>query len=117
VKVDAVFEERYWYPDDGSIIWLSGYTVLGDDGRSLAARRRILAQVIRAGFERLRDGTDDDEQLVPIADLVAAGESDIVEFKSAARYNQHTQSQDAKIALAIIKTVAAFANAKGGTLV
>ena len=36
MKVDAVFEERYWYPDDGSIIWLSGYTVLGDDGRFLA---------------------------------------------------------------------------------
>ena len=36
VIIDAVFEERYWYPDDGSIVWLSGYTVLGDDGRFLA---------------------------------------------------------------------------------
>ncbi|MEJ7870886.1 MAG: hypothetical protein WKF67_01405 [Rubrobacteraceae bacterium] len=60
-------------------------------GAFLAARRRILAEVIRAGLERLRDGTDDDEQLVPIADFVAAGENDVVEFKSRGRYNPHTQ--------------------------
>ena len=36
VQVDAVFDERYWYPDDGSIVWLSGYAVVGDDGRYLA---------------------------------------------------------------------------------
>jgi hypothetical protein len=36
VKVDAVFEERYWYPDDGAIVWLSGYGLVDDDGRYLA---------------------------------------------------------------------------------
>lgn len=36
VNVEAVFEERYWYPDDGSIVWLSGYVLVGDDGRFLA---------------------------------------------------------------------------------
>lgn len=87
-------------------------------GEFLVARRRMLAHVIKAGFERLRDGKhDDDAQMVAIADLVAAGESDSVEFKSAARYNQHTQARDARIELAIVKTVAAFANATGGTLV
>ncbi|MEY2517163.1 MAG: hypothetical protein QOJ89_4521 [bacterium] len=34
--VDAVFEERYWYPDDGSIVWLSGYTLVDETGRYLA---------------------------------------------------------------------------------
>jgi hypothetical protein len=55
VKVDAVFEERYWYPDDGSIVWLSGYAVVGDDGRFLArdapelqARGLIVASVAGA---------------------------------------------------------------------
>ena len=55
VQVDAVFEERYWYPDDGSIVWLSGYTVVGDDGRFLArdapeleARGLIVASVAGA---------------------------------------------------------------------
>jgi hypothetical protein len=36
VKVRAVFEERYWYPDDGSIVWLSGYGLVDADGRYLA---------------------------------------------------------------------------------
>jgi hypothetical protein len=36
VTVDVVFEERYWYPDDGSIVWLSGYTLVDDVGRYLA---------------------------------------------------------------------------------
>ncbi len=36
VKVRAEFEERYWYPDDGSIVWLSGYQLVDEDGRFLA---------------------------------------------------------------------------------
>lgn len=34
--VDVVFEERYWYPDDGSIVWLSGYTVVDEADRYLS---------------------------------------------------------------------------------
>jgi hypothetical protein len=33
--VTAVFEERYWYPDDGGQVWLAGYTPVDDDGRYL----------------------------------------------------------------------------------
>jgi len=44
VKVDAVFEERYWYPDDGSIVWLSGWVLVGDDDRFLARDAPELAQ-------------------------------------------------------------------------
>jgi hypothetical protein len=36
VEVDVVFEERYWYPDDGSIVWLSGYHVVDEDGGYVA---------------------------------------------------------------------------------
>ena len=36
MNVDVVFEERYWYPDDGSIVWLSGYQLVDEDGRYLA---------------------------------------------------------------------------------
>jgi len=36
VIVEAVFEERYWYPDDGAIVWLSGYQLVDEDGRYLA---------------------------------------------------------------------------------
>lgn len=36
VTVEVLFEERYWYPDDGSIVWLSGYTLVDEAGRYLA---------------------------------------------------------------------------------
>lgn len=51
-----------------------------------------------------------------MAELVASGESDTVEFKSSARYNQHTKKRDPRLELVIVKTVAGFANGKGGTL-
>ncbi len=50
------------------------------------------------------------------AELVAAGESADVEFKSTARCNLHTGQRDEKIELVISKTVAALANARGGDL-
>jgi hypothetical protein len=34
--VDVTFEERYWYPDDGGIVWLAGYGVVDARGRYLA---------------------------------------------------------------------------------
>lgn len=51
------------------------------------------------------------------AELIAAGESRNVEFKSTARLNLHTSQRDAAIELAVVKTVAGFLNAHGGTLV
>jgi hypothetical protein len=46
VIVEAVFEERYWYPDDGGVVWVAGYHVvepatgryLARDAPELAAR-------------------------------------------------------------------------------
>ncbi len=52
-----------------------------------------------------------------IAEQIAAGESDTVEFKSTARVNLHTGKRDDKMELIIAKTLAAFLNAAGGTLI
>jgi hypothetical protein len=35
VDVATVFEERYWYPDDGGEVWIAGYTPVARDGRYL----------------------------------------------------------------------------------
>jgi hypothetical protein len=54
VVVEAVFEERYWYPDDGGQVWLAGYTpthegrYLGRDAPELAARGIHIAGVAGA---------------------------------------------------------------------
>lgn len=46
--VDVVFEERYWYPDDGGIVWLAGYQVVDDAGRYLARDAQdLLARGLR----------------------------------------------------------------------
>jgi uncharacterized membrane protein YeaQ/YmgE (transglycosylase-associated protein family) len=50
------------------------------------------------------------------AELVAAGESAQVEFKSTARCNLHTGQRDDKIEMVLAKTVAGFANGSGGDL-
>jgi hypothetical protein len=37
VVVDVRFEERYWYPDDGGVVWISGFHLVdGKTGRFLA---------------------------------------------------------------------------------
>jgi hypothetical protein len=56
VIVDVVLEERYWYPDDGGVVWLAGYQLvdaggrwLGRDAPELAARGLRVAGVAGAG--------------------------------------------------------------------
>jgi len=49
-------------------------------------------------------------------ELIAAGESARVEFKSSARYNMHSKQRDERLELVIAKTVSAFANSDGGVL-
>jgi hypothetical protein len=46
VDVEVVLEERYWYPDDGGVVWVAGYQLvdpatgryLGRDAPELASR-------------------------------------------------------------------------------
>lgn len=54
---------------------------------------------------------------VDIAAVLSAGESDRVEFKETARWNVREQKKDPRIEQVIAKTVAAFLNSGGGTLV
>jgi len=49
-------------------------------------------------------------------ELLGAGESSSLEFKSNARWNEHTRQRDPAIELAVVKTVAGFMNAHGGAL-
>jgi hypothetical protein len=57
MTVDVVFEERYWYPHDGGVVWLVGYSVvdpvsgryLGRDDPQLVARGLRVATVAGAG--------------------------------------------------------------------
>ena len=46
--VDVAFEERYWYPHDGGVVWVSGYQLVDrESGRYLA---RDAPEVVDAGL-------------------------------------------------------------------
>jgi hypothetical protein len=57
VVIDAGYEERYWYPDDGGQVWVAGYQLvdpesgryLARDAPELASRRLHVAGVAGAG--------------------------------------------------------------------
>jgi hypothetical protein len=36
MRVDAILQERYWYPDDGGQVWVAGFQLVDADGRYLA---------------------------------------------------------------------------------
>ena len=82
----------------------------------LDERRRRMAAVVRAAWDRLRGGPRAAQVAPTIAELIASGESEGVEFKSTLRTNLHTGQPDDKMQMAVLKTIAAFLNAGGGTL-
>ena len=55
--VEVAFEERYWYPDDGSVVWLAGYQpvdpasgrYLANDAPELTERDVSVTSVAGAG--------------------------------------------------------------------
>ncbi len=88
----------------------------------LDQRRHLMANVVRMAFAKLSEGIDPFEQAPPespppsVAELVAAGESETVEFKSSAFHSYNPEVPEKVITGSIIKTVAAFLNTNGGTL-
>ena len=51
-----------------------------------------------------------------VRSMIESGESAVLEFKSTARLNLHTGTQDHAITWSVVKTIAAFMNTNGGTL-
>jgi hypothetical protein len=82
----------------------------------LEERRRRMAEVVRSAWERLRGGIPEKTVAPTVAELIIGGETEGVEFKSTLRTNLHTSQPDDKVQMAVLKTLAAFLNAGGGTL-
>jgi hypothetical protein len=81
----------------------------------LEERRRILAKHLNAFLDSI---TATKESVAPVSleDMIAEGESDELEFKSTLRWDLREGVVSKKIEEVIMKTVAAFANSQGGTL-
>jgi hypothetical protein len=72
IVVDAVYEERYWYPEDGGQVWLTGYKLvepksgryLGRDAPELAEHGLRVVGVAGASRHHT-DALADDESAKP----------------------------------------------------
>jgi hypothetical protein len=91
----------------------SGWELM-DYGTFLEQRRRLMARVIKRGFDVLSGNEQPPEP--DLSALVAEGESQHLEFKSTARWNIRSEAKDPDLEWVVVKTVAGFANAAGGSL-
>lgn len=76
----------------------------------------ISLKVMRALSKRITNYLRSKEQ-ISTKEIIEQGESDQVEFKSTLRWNLYAQKKDKAIEKAALKTLAAFMNTKGGTLI
>lgn len=83
----------------------------------LAARRELIAKVIREGYATLEDKRKVKEERLDISRLVREGETPGQEFKSTLRTNLHTKQHDPRMELGCLRTIAGFVNHSGGRLV
>ena len=81
----------------------------------LEERRKILAKHLNAFLGKIT-ATEETVEPVSLEDLIAEGESDELEFKSSLRWDVKEGTVNKKLEEVIMKTVAAFANSQGGTL-
>jgi len=96
----------------------------------LAARRKLMADVVRDAFATLRASRDleaeqQERDLLSLAsesraknalELIARGEDLFVEFKESARWSHIQGDKEKASELEILRSLAGFMNAKGGTL-
>lgn len=106
---DQIERQRYWHALPVGWEQLDYLTFLD-------RRRKLLANVIKDGFGRLWGKTSSATKPGTLADLLTAGESQTVEFKSTARWNLHTCLPDKKLEHVVVKTVCGLLNAEGGSV-
>ncbi len=103
----------------GTVIAETPARLVQIDGVALYDEERVdvrtALKITRALTRRITDYLRRREQLTTRA-LILEGESEFVEFKSTLRYNVVTGKNDPRVQLAVIKSIAAFLNGKGGTL-
>lgn len=96
-------------PEDEELWKIENYELF------LEERRKILAKNLNTFLEKI---TVSEDAVIPVSleDVIAEGESDELEFKSTLRWDLKEGSVNKKLEEVIMKTVAAFANSQGGTL-
>jgi uncharacterized protein with ParB-like and HNH nuclease domain len=81
----------------------------------LEARRELLAKHLNAFLKKITE-TEEVVTTVSLAEMIDKGESDELEFKSTLRWDIKESKVNKKLEEVILKSVSAFANSQGGTL-
>jgi len=82
----------------------------------LGARRQLLATKLNAYLDKLANEQEDEYGSVSLEEMIEEGESEQLEFKSSFRWDYRQGCVNKKLEIVIAKTVAAFGNSDGGTL-
>ncbi len=91
---------------------LDGFGIESDDYKVFReARSKLIFDELKARIELSREPISDEVQ-----ELITAGESGTVEFKSTLRYDLREKCVNKKLEYVIAKTIAAFLNSEGGNL-
>lgn len=92
---------------------LNGFGIESNDYETfLQARAKLIFTELKSRIELSHKEPANEE----VQELIAAGESDTVEFKSTLRYDLRAKSVNKKLEYVIAKTIAAFLNSNGGNL-
>jgi len=95
------------------LINLEGFGIESDDYETfLQARSRKIYSELKSRIELNHKEPANEE----VQEIILAGESDIVEFKSTLRYDMRQNVVNKKLEYVIAKTIAAFLNSEGGHL-
>ena len=82
----------------------------------LKTRREMLAEELNNFLENITE-TSQEEIKMDFYEMIQAGENNLVEFKTTLRYDMKTGTVNKRLEEVILKTIAAFSNADGGTLI
>lgn len=97
-------------PDDEELWKLENFELF------LAERRKLLTKELNQ-FVSMISSTEDEDVTVDILEMINAGETHYVEFKETLRYDIRQGTVNKELEDVILKTIAAFSNSHGGTLV
>jgi len=82
----------------------------------LEERRKLLAKELNAFLNNITE-TQDEEIHMDVLEMINEGENHYVEFKTTMRYDMRENKINKKLEEVILKTIAAFSNGQGGTLI
>lgn len=97
--------------EESSLIAINGQYLFDQNHMQATIALKVLRELAKLVTYYLRS-----REQITTQELIELGETEFVEFKSSMRWNARTHDTDKLIEQPIIRTLAAFLNSKGGTL-